>query len=147
MGMSVRRLILALVGLLWQGSAHAADVLELAAGVYRIEAEVAADYPSRGRGLMYRRALATNRGMLFVFPETGTHCMWMRNTLVPLSVAFIDEVGVVLNVEDMRPQTEDSHCARGGARFALEMGRGWFQARGVKRGSRIRGLDKAPPGG
>jgi uncharacterized membrane protein (UPF0127 family) len=78
--------------------------------------------------------------MLFIFDEATTHCMWMKNTLLPLSVAFIDERGAIINVEDMAPQTEDSHCANRPARYALEMNRGWFAARGIKPGSRIGGI-------
>lgn len=145
-GAGVARCVLAVVALLALAPARSAELIELAAGIHRIEAEVAADYPTRGEGLMHRRAMASQRGMLFVFPEAGAHCMWMRNTLIPLSVAFIDDQGMILNIEDMRPETEDSHCAAGRARFALEMNRGWFQARGIARGGRIRGLERAPPG-
>jgi uncharacterized membrane protein (UPF0127 family) len=94
---------------------------------------------------MHRPSLATNRGMLFVFPDIGPHCMWMRNTLVPLSVAFLDERGVILNIADMQPQTENSHCAVAPARFALEMNQGWFAAKGVKAGAKIGGIETAPP--
>jgi len=71
--------------------------------------------------------------------------MWMKNTFVPLSVAFIDERGVILNIEDMQPQTEESHCARAPARFALEMNQGWFAAKGIKPGAKLAGIEKAPP--
>ena len=118
--------------------------LELTAGFYRIEAEVAADQPNRMQGLMQRRSMAANQGMLFVFPQTERHCMWMRNTLLPLSVAFLDEQGSILNIENMKPQTEDNHCAAGPARFALEMNIGWFASKGLKPGRRISGIDKAP---
>ena len=83
--------------------------------------------------------------MLFVFPEAARHCMWMKNTLVPLSVAFIDESGVIVNIADMQPQTENSHCAREPARYALEMNQGWYSAKGIAAGARISGLDQAPP--
>lgn len=118
--------------------------IELAAGFHRIEAEVAADQPSRMQGLMQRRALATNQGMLFVFPQRARHCMWMRNTLLPLAVAFLDDEGRILNIEEMAPQTENSHCAAGPARFALEMNAGWFAARGIASGARIGGVERAP---
>jgi uncharacterized membrane protein (UPF0127 family) len=91
-------------------------------------------------GLMHRASMPSNAGMLFIFDEMTTHCMWMKNTLIPLSVAFIDEQGAIINVEDMAPQTEDSHCAKRPARYALEMNRGWFAARGIKPGSRIGGI-------
>jgi hypothetical protein len=118
--------------------------LALSAGIHVIQAEVANTVPSRAQGLMFRKSLAANQGMLFVFPDTGPQCMWMRNTYVPLSVAFIDDSGVILNVADMKPQTEDSHCAAGPARYALEMNQGWFAAKGIKPGARIAGIEKAP---
>jgi uncharacterized protein len=120
-------------------------VLELSAGVHRIEAEVASNGPSREEGLMFRRQLAPGRGMLFVFPVQARHCMWMRNTYLPLSVAFLDEQGAIVNVEDMQPQTENNHCAAKPARYALEMNLGWFQKRGIAVGQRIGGVDRVPP--
>ena len=119
-------------------------MIELTASFHRIEAEVAADNPSRMQGLMHRKNMAPNRGMLFVFPQPRSYCMWMRNTFLPLSVAFLDDRGTILNIEDMRPQTEDNHCARSPARFALEMNRGWFAERGIRPGQRIGGLEKSP---
>ena len=118
-------------------------VVQLNAGMHLIRAEVAADFPSRAQGLMYRSSMPSNAGMLFIFDEPAMQCMWMKNTLIPLSVAFIDERGAVINIEDMAPQTEDSHCARRPARYALEMNRGWFAARGIKPGSRIGGIPGA----
>ncbi len=119
--------------------------IELTAGFHRIEAEVAANNPDRMQGLMNRRSMAPNQGMLFVFPQAARHCMWMRNTYLPLSVAFLDDDGRILNIEDMAPQTETSHCASAAARFALEMNQGWFAGKGVKAGLRIVGVDKSPP--
>ena len=119
-------------------------VMELTAGFHRIEAEVAADAQNRQVGLMNRKAMPPQRGMLFVFTEKNTHCMWMRNTFIPLSVAFIDEEGVIINIEDMQPQTEDNHCAKVPARYALEMNLGWFAQRGLKPGTKLGGISKAP---
>ena len=118
--------------------------IELAAGFYRIDAELAADQPTRMQGLMNRRNMPANQGMLFVFPFADRHCMWMRNTFLPLSVAFLDEQGRIINIEDMAPQTENNHCAAAAARFALEMNRGWFAAKGIKPGQRIGGVDRSP---
>ena len=118
--------------------------IELSASFHRIDAEVAADQQNRMQGLMNRRSMAANQGMLFVFTHPDRHCMWMRNTLLPLSVAFLDEQGRILNIEDMKPQTEDNHCAGAPARFALEMNRGWFADKGIKPGQRIGGLEKSP---
>jgi uncharacterized protein len=123
---------------------NAMPVLELNAGFHRIEAEVAATDQNRQVGLMNRQAMPQQHGMLFVFTQPNTHCMWMRNTLIPLSVAFIDDEGYIINIEDMKPQTEDNHCARQPARYALEMNLGWFAQRGIKPGVKLGGLDKAP---
>ena len=133
---------LLLGGVAWAQSAM--PVMELSAGFHRIEAEVAANDQNRQVGLMNRKAMPTQRGMLFVFTHENTHCMWMRNTLLPLSVAFLDEDGKIINIEDMQPQTEDNHCARRPARYALEMNLGWFAQRGIKPGVKLGGLDKAP---
>ena len=115
----------------------AMPVLELTAGFHRIEAEVAANDQNRQIGLMKRREMAPQHGMLFVFTQPNTHCMWMRNTLLPLSVAFLDEEGRIINVEDMQPQTDDNHCARRPASYALEMNLGWFSQRGFKAGTKL----------
>ncbi|UCV20273.1 DUF192 domain-containing protein [Ferribacterium limneticum] len=136
-----------LVGLAMSATAWAQSampVMELSAGFHRIEAEVAANDQNRQVGLMNRKAMPTQRGMLFVFTQENTHCMWMRNTLLPLSVAFMDAEGKIINIEDMQPQTEDNHCARRPARYALEMNLGWFAQRGIKPGVKLGGLDKAP---
>ena len=119
-------------------------LLELFAGMHRIEAEVAATSESRQTGMMLRTIMAPQRGMLFVFPDVAKHCMWMRNTLLPLSVAFLDEKGRIINIEDMQPQTENNHCAVKPARYALEMNLGWFKSRSVGPGFAIAGIDKAP---
>ena len=117
---------------------------ELSAGMYRIEAEVAANDQHRQVGLMNRKTMPAQRGMLFVFPQERTHCMWMRNTLIPLSVAFINEQGLIINIEDMQPQTDTAHCAGAPARYALETNAGWFAARRIAAGTRIAGLERAP---
>lgn len=116
--------------------------VQLGAGMHLIRAEVADRDASRAKGLMHRIALAPNGGMLFVFEQTAVHCMWMKNTPLPLSVAFIDERGTIVNIADMQPQSEDSHCAARPARFALEMAQGWFAERGIRAGTRLRGLEK-----
>ena len=134
------RLLFALALAASPAPAHQAPVVQLNAGMHLIRAKLAADYATRMTGLMHRASMPSNAGMLFIFDEATTHCMWMKNTLLPLSVAFIDERGAIINVEDMAPQTEDSHCASRPARYALEMNRGWFAARGLKPGSRISGI-------
>lgn len=116
--------------------------VQLQAGIHLIRAEVAADERSRARGLMFRESLGPSEGMLFVFEAPGRQCFWMRNTLIPLSIAFIDDDGRIVNVEDMQPRTEDSHCSAKPVRFALEMEQGWFRKRGLAGGSKLSG----PPG-
>jgi uncharacterized protein len=113
------------------------EQIEIKAGMHLIKAEVAADSPTRTRGLMMREKLGANEGMIFVFPDKAGHCFWMRNTLVPLSIAFLDDDGTITNIEDMKPQTEDSHCPVRAVRYALEMEQGWFARRGVKAGARL----------
>jgi uncharacterized membrane protein (UPF0127 family) len=118
-------------------------VLPLTAGMYVIQAEVAATEAQRQQGLMFREKLASNSGMVFLFGQPARVCMWMKNTLVPLSVAFLDGHGKILNIEDMQPQTTNSHCAAGPAVYALEMNRGWFAQKNIKPGTVIAGLPKA----
>lgn len=118
--------------------------LEFTAGMYRIEAEVAADPENRMQGLMHRRSMAQHQGMMFVFPVAAQHCMWMKNTYLPLSVAFLDREGRILNIEDMKPHTENNHCAAKPAFFALEMNQGWFAAKGIKPGMLIGGVQRVP---
>jgi uncharacterized membrane protein (UPF0127 family) len=119
-------------------------VIDLSAGIHVIHAEVANTMSGRSQGLMFRKNLSPNHGMLFVFDVTDRHCMWMKNTLIPLSVAFIDERGVILNIEDMQPQTEDTHCAVRPARYALEMSLNWFRQRGLGADTMLKGVEKAP---
>ena len=120
-------------------------VTELSTGMHLIRAEVADNAASRAQGLMFRESLPTNAGMVFVFEESAVHCMWMKNTLVALSVAFIDEGGAIINIADMQPRTEQSHCATRPARYALEMNKGWFAQRGIKAGAKLKGLEKLKP--
>ena len=132
--------------LLQAGSAYADQqfpVISLTAGMYVIQAEVAATDAQRQQGLMFREKLAPNSGMVFLFDQPAQVCMWMKNTLLPLSVAFIDERGKILNIEDMQPQTTNSHCATGPATYALEMNKGWFAQKNIKPGTVIAGLPKA----
>jgi len=111
----------------------------LTAGMHLIRAEVADDDSERQIGLMHRPSMAANDGMVFVFEQPGVQCFWMRNTLIPLSAAFIDDSGTIVNIEDMQPQSDDSHCSKKPVRFVLEMNKGWFDKRGFKAGSVIGG--------
>ncbi|MCX7897926.1 MAG: DUF192 domain-containing protein [Rhodocyclaceae bacterium] len=138
--------VLYAVSLVARAQGTALPTLELAAGIHRIEAEVAATMASRVNGLMFRQQLPPQRGMLFVFPEKARHCMWMKNTAIPLSVAFLEDDGTIVNIADMQPFSEANHCARSPVRFALEMNLGWFARRSLAAGDRIQGLEKAPRG-
>ncbi|MBI5589700.1 MAG: DUF192 domain-containing protein [Deltaproteobacteria bacterium] len=120
--------------------------LQLMAGMHRIEAEIAATPSLRGIGLMYRNSLPDNCGMLFVFPEAHAHCMWMHHTKIPLSAAFIDDQGIIVNIADMQPDTDDYHCGAASVHYVLEMQSGWFQEKGMAPGTCIKGLNKAPVG-
>jgi len=112
-------------------------VERIQAGMHIIHAEVAETGKQREIGLMMRERLGPNEGMLFVFDEKRAYCFWMRNTLVPLSIAFLDDDGRIVNIEDMAPKTEDSHCAKRPVRFALEMEQGWFARRALGPGAQL----------
>lgn len=124
--------------------AHAARMLlptrELKLGAFTVQAEIAATPQARAQGLMYRESLPPDNGMLFVFSSPGFHCFWMKNTPLPLSIAFFDEQGSLLNLADMTPHSEASHCPAGPAAYALEMEQGWFDDRGVKPGWKLQGM-------
>jgi uncharacterized membrane protein (UPF0127 family) len=112
---------------------------------HKLTVEVAHTDAVRTQGLMHRRMLPENRGMLFVFPDAALHGMWMMDTYIPLSVAFLDERGVIINIADMEPHTRNTHSAAKPARYALEVNRGWFSKRAIKPGARIEGIERAPP--
>jgi uncharacterized protein len=111
---------------------------------HEIRAEVANTEESRRRGLMFRDSLGDNSGMVFSYPEAGMNAMWMKNTRIPLSVAFIDRNGRILNIENMEPFSEQAHSSAGEAAYALEMKRGWFRKRAIKAGDRVEGLHGLP---
>ncbi len=140
--------VFAFACLLPSGMAAAADAalpeITLTINGHKLTAEVAATDNSRTTGLMFRRMLPENWGMLFVFQDTSVLNFWMKNTYLPLSIAFLDEAGVIINIADMKPLTTDPHPSTRPARYALEMNQGWFAKRGIKAGARVEGLDKAP---
>lgn len=115
-------------------------VKTLTAGMHVIQAEVASTDATRSKGLMYRKELAPNTGMLFVFEQPNVQCFWMRNTLIPLSIAFILDDGTITNIADMAPMTENSHCSTAAVRYTLEMEQGWFAKRGITAGKKITGI-------
>lgn len=119
-----------------------ASTIRLSVSGHALTAELARTPNERMRGLMQRRSLPPDHGMLFVFEAPERICMWMKDTPLPLSVAFIDARGVVINLADMQPLTLEPYCAAGDALYALEMAQGWFAGRGVGPGSRIQGLER-----
>jgi uncharacterized membrane protein (UPF0127 family) len=125
----------------------AADLatLELTIKGQRLVAEIAATDATRETGLMNRFSLQPDHGMLFVFRQPRPQAFWMKNTYVPLSIAFIGADGRILNIEDMAPQTESTHPSRGSALYALEMKKGWFAQHGIEAGEPVLGLERAPP--
>ncbi|CAM4396390.1 hypothetical protein BOTU111921_27665 [Bordetella tumbae] len=117
-------------------------ITKLTAGIHVIRAEVANTDETRRIGLMLRKSLPDNNGMLFVFDEADMQCFWMRNTLVPLSIAFIADDGTIVNMADMAPQTDEPHCSEQPVRYALEMAQGWFDTHGVAAGQRLSGISQ-----
>ena len=136
---------------LWAATASAQGVpqldlprITLSAGMHLIQAQVASTPEQRSIGLMHRREMPANEGMLFVFEQAQPQCFWMKNTLLPLTAAFVADDGMVVNLADMKPQTTDSHCSAKPVRFVLEMHQGWFDKRGLKAGSRLSGQPFMP---
>jgi uncharacterized protein len=135
-------LLLALVAAPVQAAQLA--TIELSIKDQRLVAEVAATVETRTTGLMNRFSLAPDHGMLFVFPDPQPQAFWMKDTYVPLSIAFIDADGRITNIDDMAPRTETTHLSRGPVLYALEMKKGWFAQHGIAAGDRVAGLDRAP---
>ena len=119
--------------------------IALTAGIHRIEAQVAATPMQRQIGLMWRKDMPQNEGMLFIFEQPSVQCFWMKNTLLALTAAFVADDGSIVNLADMKPQTTDSHCSTKPVRYVLEMNQGWFARRGLAAGSRLGGLPAARP--
>jgi uncharacterized membrane protein (UPF0127 family) len=115
------------------------QAIKLSAGMHVIRAEVAQTPEEHSIGLMFRTSMPTNDGMLFIFDRPGQQCFWMKNTLLPLSVAFVADDGSITNIEAMKPQTLDSHCSTKEVRYVLEMNEGWFAKRGIKPGMKLQG--------
>jgi uncharacterized membrane protein (UPF0127 family) len=138
------------VALLFCGAASAQTApqklpsIRLNAGIHNIQAEVAQTPDERSTGLMFREAMGANEGMLFAFEQPAQQCFWMKNTLLPLSIAFIAEDGCIVNIDRMMEQTLVSHCSTKPVRFVLEMNQGWFAKRGIKSGSKLQGAPFHP---
>jgi uncharacterized protein len=111
----------------------------LSAGMHQIDAQVAQTPGQRATGLMYRNEMPQHEGMLFVFEQPTVQCFWMKNTLLPLTAAFVGDDGTIVNLADMKPQSMDSHCSEKPVRYVLEMNQGWFAKKGVKPGAKLAG--------
>ncbi|WP_397409581.1 DUF192 domain-containing protein [Polaromonas sp.] len=118
---------------------------KLSAGMHQIDAQLALTPEQRQIGLMFRREMPQTEGMLFVFEQPAQQCFWMKNTLLPLTAAFVADDGTIVNLADMKPQTTDSHCSEKPVRYVLEMNVGWFAKKGIKAGSKLAGPVFAPP--
>ena len=113
--------------------------VRLSAGMHQIDAQVAATPEQRMTGLMHRKEMPQHEGMLFVFEQPARQCFWMKNTLLPLSVAFVEDDGTIANIDEMKPQTLDSHCSAKPVRYVLEMNTGWFAKKGIRAGQKLAG--------
>lgn len=144
----MKRLIAPLIGLLaalhgptWGQDSPQLQLprVTLSAGMHLIQAQVASTPEQRATGLMHRKEMPVAEGMLFVFEQRAGQCFWMKNTLLPLTAAFIADDGTIVNLADMKPQTLDSHCSAEPVRYVLEMNQGWFAKRGIQAGARLSG--------
>ena len=113
--------------------------IDLQAGIHIIKTELAVTPEQQATGMMFRKEMGTNEGMLFVNADASPRCFWMRNTLVPLTIAFLADDGTIVNLADMKPQTTDAHCSEQPVRWVLEMNPGWFAKRGIKAGFKLQG--------
>jgi uncharacterized membrane protein (UPF0127 family) len=115
------------------------DRTQLMAGMHRMDVQLAQTPQQRQIGLMWRKDMPQHEGMLFVFDQASPQCFWMRNTLIPLTAAFLEDDGTIVNLADMKPQNDDSHCSTKPVRFVLEMNQGWFAKRQIKPGFKLGG--------
>lgn len=137
-------LLLLTLACTYPAAAQPLPTTQLTINGHRVTAEVAATVETQTIGLMRRFSLQPDHGMLFVFRAPRPLAFWMKDTYIPLSIAFIGADGKILNIEDMAPQTESTHLSHGPAMFALEMKKGWFAQLGIAAGDRVDGLAKAP---
>ena len=142
------RLVFFLFSIVWATSfvVHAQDApqmnldrVNISAGMHRIDAQIAGTPEQRQVGLMFRKDMPQHEGMIFIFDQPGKQCFWMKNTLIPLSTAFIADDGTIVNIEDMKPLVLDGHCSAQPVRYVLEMNKGWFAKKGIKAGSKLQG--------
>lgn len=125
----------------WAQDAPQMDLqrVKLSAGMHLIDAQVAFTPEQRQTGLMFRKEMPQQEGMIFVFEQATQQCFWMKNTLLPLTAAFVADDGTIVNLADMKPQTTDAHCSAQPVRYVLEMNKGWFAKKGIKAGSKLGG--------
>ncbi len=121
--------------------------VKLSAGMHQIDAQVASTPDQRMTGLMHRKEMPQHEGMLFVFEQPSQQCFWMKNTLLPLAIAFVADDGTIVNLDEMAPQTLDSHCSAKPVRYVLEMNKGWFAKKGIKAGDKLAGPPFRPAAG
>ena len=140
-----------LFGSVLTSATHAQDApqtdlpkVRLTAGIHQISAQVAQSPQERSTGLMFRKEMPQAEGMLFIFEQPTQQCFWMKNTLLPLTAAFVADDGMIVNLADMKPQTQDSHCSAKPVRYVLEMNQGWFAKKGIKAGARLGGAPFEP---
>jgi uncharacterized membrane protein (UPF0127 family) len=112
---------------------------QLSVGLYKIDAQIAQTPLQREIGLMFRKEMPQAEGMIFVFEQPATQCFWMRNTILPLTAAFVADDGRIVNLVDMQPMTENSHCSLEPVRYVLEMNQGWFVKKNIKKGAKLGG--------
>ncbi len=118
--------------------------VRIGAGMYQINAQLALTPAEQQTGLMYRKEMPQQEGMLFVFAQPSPQCFWMKNTLLPLTAAFVADDGRIVNLVDMKPLTLDSHCSEEPVRFVLEMNQGWFAKKNLKKGAKLTGTPFGP---
>ena len=112
---------------------------KISAGMYQMDVQLALTAEQREIGLMFRKEMPQPEGMIFVFEQAAEQCFWMKNTILPLTAAFVSDDGTIVNLADMKPQTTDSHCSVKPVRYVLEMNQGWFAKKGIKAGSKLQG--------
>lgn len=113
--------------------------VKLTSGMHRIDAQIATTPEQRQTGLMFRKEMPQHEGMIFVFDQPAKQCFWMKNTLIPLSAAFVSDDGIIVNIEEMKPLALDAHCSALPVRYVLEMNKGWFAKKGIRVGSKLQG--------
>lgn len=137
---NLRAIVLALLVTVAPAALATLPMRDLSIRGHRLQVEVADTVATQQTGLMNRFSLQPDHGMLFVFPVARPQGFWMKDTYIPLSVAFVDSQGRILNIEDMRPQDESTHWSQGPALYAIEMLKGWFVDRGIGPGDVVEGL-------